>query len=217
VGPSYLGLLRTSGPRFARDAFGAPVIFYVGWKLHGLVLGVALASTWSLLAFAWERKHGRPGVAPRIGLGIACVQAVVGLLSQSAVGYFAPPIVANFVYGLAFLVSVAIGRPLAAVFAVESYPIPAEVRDGETFRRAFMWISLVWGLYMLARSVVRLVILLNFSVDIYIAMNVITGAPLTVGLIAWSFWYGLGVIRSQTLGGLGGHAGAHPTPDKDSP
>jgi hypothetical protein len=195
AGPSFLGLLRTSGPRFARDAFGAPVIFYLGWKLHGLVLGVAMASAWSLLAYGWERRHGRPGVAPRIGLGIAIVQAVVGLLSQSAVGYLAPPIVANAVYGLAFLVSVVIGRPLAAVFAVESYPVAAEVRASETFRRTFLRISLVWGLYMLARSAVRLVVLLRFSVDVYIAMNVVTGAPLTIGLIMWSFWYGLRAIR----------------------
>lgn len=211
MAPSFFGLLRMSGPRFARDAFGAPVVFYVGFKLHGLVLGVALASTWSLLAYAWERRHGRPGVAPRIGLGIAMVQAVVGLLSQSAVGYLAPPIVANFIYGLAFVVSVIIGRPLAAVFAVESYPVPADVRASAPFRRAFLRISLVWGVYMLARSALRLMVLLRFSVDFYIAVNVITGAPLTIGLIVWSFWYGLRAIRREAKGGPGDPRGAHPT------
>ena len=204
MGPSFFELLRMSGPRFARDAFGAPVIFYIGWKLHGLVLGVALASTWSLTAYAWERRHGRPGVAPRIGLGIAFVQAAVGLASQSAVGYLAPPIIANAVYGLAFLVSVALGRPLAAVFAVESYPVPPEVRASETFRRTFLRISLVWGLYMIARSALRAVVLLRFSVDFYIAVNVATGAPLTIGLMVWSFWYGLRAIRYAA------REGAHP-------
>ena len=192
---SFAGLLRMSGPRFIRDAFGAPVVFYIGWKVHGLLIGVALASIWSLCAFTWERRHGRPGVAARIGLGIAMVQAAVGLASGSAVGYFAPPILANALYGLAFFVSVAIGRPLAGVFAAESQPVSVTMRAHPDFRRVFSRISLVWGGYLLARSVLRLVVLLNFSVDVYVAVNVATAAPLTVALMAWSFWYGLGAIR----------------------
>ena len=114
-----------------------------------------LPSYWTALAFAWERRHGRPGLAARIGLGIALVQAVAGLVSGTAIGYFAPPVIVNAAYGLAFLVSVAIGRPLAGVFAVESYPIPPEIRAMPAFRRAFTHISIVWGVYLLSRSVLR--------------------------------------------------------------
>ena len=195
MGPSFVGLLRTSGPRFLRDTFGAPVLFYLGFKLHGLVLGVALASAWSLLAYTWERRHGRPGVAAQIGLGIAIVQAVVGLASQSAIGYFAPPIAANAVYGLAFLVSVVVGRPLAGVFARELYPVSDERRRVPGVQRAFVRISLVWGVYLLARSALRLVVLLNFSIDVYVAANVATAAPVTMALMAWSFWYGERAVR----------------------
>src|SRR5205823_4644878 len=114
-------------------------------------------STWSLVSFAWERRQGRPGLAARIGLGIAFAQAALGLATQSAVGYFAPPIAANAAYGLAFLISVAVGRPLASVFAAESYPFTAEMRTHPVFRRTFSRISLVWGVYLLGRSVLRLV------------------------------------------------------------
>ena len=197
--PSFGALLLGGGPRFLRDAFGPPVAFYIGWKLHGLVLGVAFASTWTLAAYAWERRHGRPGVAARIGLGIALVQAVVGLLSRSAIGYFAPPVIANAAYGLAFFVSVVIGRPLAGVFAVEMYPVPADIRARPEFRRTFSRISLVWGAYLLARSALRLVVLLRYSVDVYVAVNLLTAAPFTVGLMAWSFWYGLRGLRRIAL------------------
>jgi intracellular septation protein A len=119
----------------------------------------------------------------------------VGLLSRSAVGYFAPPIAANAIYGLAFLGSVAIGRPLAGLLAVESYPVTADLRARPAFRRAFARISIVWGVYLLARSVLRLVVLLEFSVDVYVAVNVATAAPIVIVLMAWSFWYGLRAIR----------------------
>jgi intracellular septation protein A len=194
-GPSFGALLRGGGPRFLRDAFGPPLAFYIGWKVQGLILGVALASAWTLVAYTWERHHGRPGVAARIGLGIAIIQAIVGLLSQSAIGYFAPPIAANALYGLAFLGSVAIRRPLAGVFAVETYPIPVEVRATPAFRHTFGRISLAWGVYLLGRSALRLYVLMRYSVDVYVAVNVITAAPLTVLLMMWSFWYGLRALR----------------------
>jgi intracellular septation protein A len=199
TGPSLKTLLFGSGPRFMRDAFGATVIFYVGWKLHGLLLGVAAATVWTIAVYVWERKHERPGLAARIGLAIALVQAVAALASQSAIGYFAPPVIINAVYGLAFLVSVLIGRPLAAVFASETYPLPPEVRALPAVQRTFAHISLVWGGYLLFRSVFRLVVLLNYSVDVYVAVNVATAGPMIAGLMAWSFWYGLRNIRRAVM------------------
>ena len=79
-----LGIKKGGGPRFMRDAFGATIIFYAGWKLHGLVLGVAVATLWTIAVYLWERRHGRPGLAARIGLAIALAQAVVGLATQPA-------------------------------------------------------------------------------------------------------------------------------------
>jgi intracellular septation protein A len=195
IGPSFRSLLFGSGPRFMRDAFGATVIFYVCWKLHGLLLGVVAATVWTVAVYLWERRHARPGIAARIGLAIALLQATAALASQSAIGYFAPPVVINAVYGLAFLVSVAVGKPLAAVFAMETYPLPPEIRALAGVRRAFAHISLVWGTYMLLRSGLRLFVLLNYSVDVYVAINVATAGPLIVGLMSWSFWYGLRRIR----------------------
>ena len=194
-GPSLRELLLGGGPRFMRDAFGATVIFYAGWKLHGLLLGVAAATVWTSGVYIWERRHARPGLAARIGLGIALVQAVAALASQSPIGYFAPPVIVNVVYGSAFLISVALGRPLAAVFALETYPLPPEIRAMPAVRRTFAHISLVWGAYMIFRGVFRLVVMLNYSVDTYVAVNVATAGPMIAALMTWSFWYGQRNIR----------------------
>ena len=198
-GPSFRQLLLGSGPRFLRDAFGATVIFYLGWKLHGLMLGVAAAPAWTVAAYTWERRHQRPGLAARIGLAIALVQAAAAYVSQSPIGYFAPPVIVNAVYGLAFVVSVVIGRPLAGIFARETYPMPAEIYALPAVHRTFVHISLVWGGYMLFRAVFRLFVLLNFSVDVYVAVNVATAGPMITALMAWSFWYGLKRIRRAVM------------------
>jgi hypothetical protein len=85
------------------------------------------------------------------------------------------------------------------VFANETYPLPPEIRALPAVQRTFAHISLVWGAYLLFRSVFRLVVLLHYSVDVYVAVNVLTAGPMIAGLMAWSFWYGLRRIRRAVM------------------
>jgi intracellular septation protein A len=179
-----------SGPRFARDAFGPVLVFYLGWKLVDLRTGVLAATALAVVSWAWERRRDRSGVTAAIGLGIALVQAAAGLVTGTATGYFAPGLIVNGVYGMAFLGSVLIGRPLAGVFARESYPFPPVVLASSMFRSVFSRISLVWAAYLLLRTAVRALALLRMSVELFLVVNVLTGVPLTAAIMAWSIWYG---------------------------
>jgi hypothetical protein len=178
-----------TGPRFARDAFGPVLIFYVGWRLVGFRTGVIAATLVAVGAYAWERRHGRRGLAIGIGLLIALVQAVAGLATGSTVAYFAPAVIINGVYGFAFLVSVLIGRPLAGVFAAESYPFTPEIKASPTFRSVFSVISLVWAAYLLSRAAIRWLTLTRASVELFIVVNVATGIPITAAILTWGIWY----------------------------
>jgi intracellular septation protein A len=197
---SARSILRGSGPRFALDA-GAPVlVFYAGWKLSGLVVGVVAATIVGLGAYAWERHRERPGVMARVALAFVLVQAAVGLGAGSAKVYLAQPVLLNGVLGLAFLVSVLAGRPLAGAFAQEMYPFPPQVAESDTFRRVFTGVSLAWAVYLLARSSLRL-FTLSMSVDAFVAVNVATGFPVSAALMSWSVWYGVrGFRRSEEWG-----------------
>jgi hypothetical protein len=98
-------------------------------------------------------------------------------------------------YGLAFLGSVALQRPLTAAFAEEMYPFPVEVRQSATYRRAFSHISLVWGIYLLGRSALRLGTLADSSVEAFMVVNLITGVPVTAFLLGWSIWFAVRYFR----------------------
>lgn len=145
-------LLFGSGPRLARDAMGPMLVFYLGWRLAGLVAGIVAATAVSLLALRHEHRQGRRGLMARIALGFVVLQAVVGLVTGSERLYLAQPVLVTGGYGLAFLGSVLVRRPLSAAFAEEMYPFPDEVRRSITYRRAFGRISLVWGVYLVGRS-----------------------------------------------------------------
>jgi hypothetical protein len=192
---SVSGLLLGSGPRFARDAVGPVLGFYLGWRLSGLATGIVVASGITVAAYLWERRHGRTGLVAGIGLVIALGQALVGLLSGSAKWYLAPPVIINGAYGLAFLGSVLIRRPLAGVLASETYPFPPQMKASRTFIRTFSHVSLVWAVYLLGRSALRLVVLIRGTVEGFIAVNILTGFPITAAIMAWSIWYGVRAFR----------------------
>ena len=195
---SVRAILLGNGPRFARDAIGPVVVFYLGWKTFGLVTGIVAATAVTTAAFIWERRHARTGLGASIGLAIALVQAVTGLASGSAKWYFAPQVIGNTLGGLVFLGSVMIGRPLAGVFASESYPFPPEVKASSTFARVFGRISLVWAAYLLARGALRLAMLVYTSVEAFLVVSIATGIPLSAAVMAWSFWYGVRGLRHRS-------------------
>lgn len=188
-------LLLGSGPRMARDAFGPMLAFYVGWRSFGLVAGIALSTAVSVAALWSERQSGRTGMMARMSLAILLVQATVGLVTGSEQLYLAQPVLVSGVYGLAFLVSAAVGRPLTAAFAQDMYPFPDVVRQSATYRRAFTHITLAWGAYLLGRTLLRLGTLFDATVEAFMVVNLVTGAPLTAALLGWSVWYAVRYFR----------------------
>jgi intracellular septation protein A len=195
------GILFGSGPRFARDAFGPLASFYVLWRLWGLVPGIIAATLVALLAYRVERRSERPGLVVRISLAVVATQAAVGLITGSAEAYVALPVLVNAGYGVAFIGSTFIGRPLAGVFAEEMIELPDEVKASRTHRLVFGRISLAWGFYMVVRAAVRLLILAALGVDLFVAVSFATGFPITMALMSWSIWYGVrGFRRSEEWG-----------------
>ena len=110
---SVKSLMLGSGPRFARDAFGPILVFYVGWKLFGLGIGIGAATLMSLLSWRYEKRRDRSARMALFALGFVLFQAAVGLVSGSATVYLAQPVLLSGGFGLAFIVSVVVRRPLA--------------------------------------------------------------------------------------------------------
>ena len=165
--------------------------FYVGLRLGGLAAGIAAAAVASLLVYVYERRAGRDALLVRISLGFVVVQSIVGLASNSTTVYLAQPVLIAAVWGLAFLVSVPIGRPLAGALANAWYPFPPWFRETKEFKRVYGIESVVWGLYFLARSGIRLAMLLHGSLDSFLLVTFLTGTPAMLLLMAWSIHYSI--------------------------
>jgi hypothetical protein len=130
------------------------------------------------------------GVWRAAGLGPAVVvKAVVGLVAHSATVYLAQPVVLSALWGVAYLVSVAIGRPLIGAFARAWYPFPPEFRSSAIYRREFGLQSIVWGIYCLLRAGLRLWALLASGVGGFLVVSIVTGTPFLMALVFWGLWH----------------------------
>lgn len=177
-------LLRSSAPRLLRDILGPTLSFYGGWRLSGnLAVGVVLGSLFSLAAYGYERRHGRPGAIVRLVLAFVVVQAVVGLATGSAKAYLVQPVILGGINGLVWLGSVVIGKPLAAVFGHEVFPVDEQTRASGEFRAVFRHLSLVFGACFLIFAAAQLGILLAVGIDAFVAARVLDAVGILIVLV----------------------------------
>jgi intracellular septation protein A len=189
------------GARGLAYGSGLPVLlFYVMLQLVSFPAAVVVVLTWSTAMFIWHwRRTGQADVFSASTFGFAVFQALIGLLSQNPTVYLAVPSLENLMYGLAFVGSALIGRPLLGLYAKRLYPIPAEVEASPTFRRAFLVVSLVWFLGLGIRALVRLWLLFSLPLELYLVVNTIAGWPFSAALVTFTAWYPLRELKRAGL------------------
>jgi hypothetical protein len=181
----------TGLPGFLREGFLPLGAFYAGLRLDGLAAGIVAAALASVLIYIYERRAGRDALLVRISLGFVVVQSIVGLAANSATVYLAQPVLLAAAWGLAFWVSIPLGRPLAGALACAWYPFPRWLKESPDFNRVYAVESVVWGAYFLARSALRLVLLLEGSLESFLVVVFLTGTPVMLVLLAWSIRYAI--------------------------
>jgi hypothetical protein len=207
--PTFVGILRTGLPGFLREGFLPVGAFYVGLRLGGLAVGIGAATAASVAIYLLERRAGRDGLLVRLSLGFVLVQGVVGIAADSTTVYLAQPVLLTAAWGLAFVASVPLGRPLAGALACAWYPFPRWFRETPQFKRVFGVESLVWGAYFFARSGIRLMALLQGSLESFLLIVFLTGFPAMLALMVWSIRYAMRELNEPDQpGGLRGWSSA---------
>jgi len=189
--PAFLDVFRAGAPGLLREGLLPLGAFYAGLRLGDLTAAIVASAAASLLIYLYERRAGREGLLVRLSLAFVAVQAAVGLAAHSVTVYLAQPVLLAAVWGLAFLLSIPLGRPLAGALACAWYPFPRWFRETPEFRRVFGLVSLVWAGYFLGRSALRLAMLLRGSLESFVVVTFVTGTPVMLLLLAWSIRYSI--------------------------
>jgi hypothetical protein len=187
--PTGSSLLRTVGPRLMLDILAPPLAFYGAWKpTDNLLLGVVTGTAASVLIYAYERRQGRPGLIAQVVLIFVLAAAVVGVATDSTTAYLVQPAALGVINGLIWLGSIALGKPLAATFAREVFPIPEEIQATDEYRTVFRRVSLYFGIFFVVAAVIQLAVLLILGVGAFVAVRVVDAVSI-LGMIVWSVRY----------------------------
>jgi intracellular septation protein A len=195
------GIVRRAAPRLLRDGVGPLAVFFAGWKLVGLSVGIGSAVAFGGAVFVHERRNGRPAMVVRLALVLVAIRAIVGLVSDSATAYLGFEIAIDTVLGSLVLATLASARPFTSWFAEEVFPLPVQVRESDTFLATMRTLTLVWGIYFLARALVRLSALVTLGTNRYVLVSALTDAPFLIALLAWSVRYTTSAFRRHPVWG----------------
>jgi hypothetical protein len=133
--PTWRSVLQRGLPQFVGEAVAPVLVFYAVWTVWGLAPAVAASTVVYLTLAAWVLRRGHDLTLIAVGAAFVVIQALVGLASHSATVYLAQPVVLSALWGLAFFVSIAIGRRLGSRLARPSAPtVPLEHEAGERAR-----------------------------------------------------------------------------------
>jgi hypothetical protein len=182
-------LLGRGLPNFALEGFVPILVFYGAWRAGGLGTGIAASAAVAGAIVLWQLRRGLDVAVAAVGCLFIAVQALVALAAHSATVYLAQPVVFSACWGIAYLVSAAVRRPLVGTFARAWYPFPREFRESELYLREFGMQSVVWGLYCLARSAFRLAVLVAGGIGGFVVVSFATGTPVLLAIVLWGIWH----------------------------
>jgi len=161
-------------------------------------LGVSLA--WSLGSLAYRKWNAKP-VPALIVLSTITLTArtAVALATGSLVVYFLQPTLTTAAVGVAFLVSVPLGMPLAQRLAFDLMPFDEHTKRHPLVRSFFVRMSLLWAATSLVNAAITVWLLLESSTTTFVVVKSVLGpgtAVVTIGLML--VWLRFAVARTGT-------------------
>lgn len=147
----------------------------------GVAVGLALLLTVARLARRQSPVHALSGL---VGVAFA---AFIASRSGRAENFFLPGLLANAAYASAFLISIAVRRPLVGLIVANLDGEGSEWRRDPERVRAFVFASWVWAGLFALRLIVQLPLYLTHSVVALGVVKTAMGLPL-FGIGLWLTW-----------------------------
>ena len=188
-----------SGKTF--DAILPPIIYAIVDAIFGLPVAVIAAVGVALLLGvvrllrkqAWQYAFG--GL---IAVGIA---AGLALLTQNAANYFIPGLISSGVLLVLAMLSLVVGKPLAAWAShlTRGWPLDWFLRTD--VKPAYREVTWMWLLFIAGRFVIQLSLFQQGQTGQLAWANTLLGWPVTIVVLVVSYIYG--IWRLRKLGGPG--------------
>ncbi len=201
--PRSSALARHAIPHVVEATLMPLAIFYGALWLVGVWGALIAAMTWSYAALLRRLVLGRriPGLL-LLGTAAITVRTITAFATGSVFVYFLQPTLGTVAIGLAFLVSVPAGRPLAERLAADFVALPTSLTRHPVARRLFLRITLLWAFVLLGNAAVTMWLLLTEPIHVFVlAKTAATGVLTIAAVIVSSVWFRTSMRRHGLLAG----------------
>jgi hypothetical protein len=126
-------------------------------------------------------------------------RTIAALATGSMVIYFLQPTISTVLVGLAFMISVPLGNPLAQKLAYDVFPFDDATKSHPLVRQFFVRLSAIWAVTSMVNASITVWLLLTQSVTTFVLVKSVLGpitAVVTIG--AASIWFRLTLSRTGT-------------------
>ena len=183
------------------DALLPPLVYAVSNSILGLTLAVFLAVATALINFGrrvikeenWKYALG--------GLAGVILASSLAYLSNNASNYFIPALTSSALFLLASVITLLIGKPLAAWASHLSRGWPLEWFWRDDVKPAYREVTIFWSLYFALRLTIQINLFFSDAVLNLAWVNIILGWPAIIVVLVISYIYG--IWRLNQLGGPG--------------
>lgn len=171
------------------DSLVGPIVFLVLYRTAGLNAALVGAGAVALLLVGLRSLRGQDTTTAWYGVVGVAIGAALAKATGSSDGYFLPKVVSNVAYGLVFLVSALIGKPLIGVAWAFFHRQPLEWGYRPEVKRVFTALTLMWagGHFFRAAVYGALIADDNDRTGALAGATVVLGLPLTGVLLAITF------------------------------
>jgi hypothetical protein len=185
----------TAGRGSLIDAAIPPIIFLVANSLWGFDIAAYGALLSALLLGVLRLVRGQPLKYTLGGLGAATLTIVAVRVLNRAEAYFLPGVITGLLTVIACGLSVLVRRPLVAWTSHLIRRWPLDWYWHSKVRPAYGEVTIAWGVFFALKLALQVYLLREGLTGALATVNVITGWPATVVLLALSYTYGLWRLR----------------------
>lgn len=183
------------------DAIFPPLVYVVGNIAFGLKTGIILALSIALILSIFRAFKKQSVLYALGGMGGVIIASSFALLSDNAANYFLPKVITSgFLFFLA-LVSVLVGRPLAALLSHLTRGWELDWFWRKDIKPAYTEVTLAWAILFLFRMIIQLIVFNGGDLVQLGWANILLGFPTTLMVLILTLIYG--IWRLKNLGGPG--------------
>lgn len=182
-------------------AFIPITIFYAFYRFGQPLTGALLAIGWSigfLVIKYWKSK--KVDLFPFFAIPIILIELIGTLITKNPDFYLAGPAIDSVLWGLLFLSSLLLTRPLIQIFAEMVSPILGSKEflahfnmPVKLYRSAWKILTLIWGIISLLKAIILILSQLKLPLEAFIIVRTAAGLPVLIVMLFFSFrfpgWY----------------------------